>query len=662
MTKPSENRTVELATQQGLLLSAWESVMEKSSAIYLSGPITTGPRFVQWHALEGHLLDSTGEEYRKELGHHVIAPNSADIQKEAGRLRRQYRVPVLEPATLNVSGWRQNDYLSLWNKVIETLVARMIMMPGWQYSFGCATEIASAFRAGIPVTTIDGIHITPRKARNLLQVAAHELKSTSLDPLRSSIADFADSIEAISKNRTQNILGNLQTVRKDQSLDRLADLINVAQFVSFSPDRGKLQQEYSRVIGYSPNKKFASTRHALGTLLERSPDGSINLRSYTPDSPQSREFIYGIRSLEEAVGSAERLGSEGLYVIANETVDVSDGGVSGVALAEVVEFTPDDTPRGVEKPGTASLPFGWANDLLATVYGFVPDIAVPDGFRLEFSVHPKPRGWRASHTLGWELGADPTVELSPRLTWPNNFSRMIGDKTYGLLIANLAGLPVPYTEVISRRIAPFAFGRRTGHLEHWLRTSPREQVPGKYTTIKGWMDPFALLQAEDPENSSIASVLSQAAIGAVYSGAAIVGSDGRLIIEGNEGEGDRFMMGENRPQLLPTDVKNAVLELYASAERVLGPVRFEWVYDGQQVWVVQLHRGVTQSLASTIVPGEAGHWVLFDVSRGLAALRTTIEGLSPNEGLSFIGDVGLTSHIADVVRKAGVPTRISSTA
>jgi len=36
------------------------------------------------------------------------------------------------------------------------------------------------------------------------------------------------------------------------------------------------------------------------------------------------------------------MSAEGLFVIANETVDVSDGGVSGVIQGGVAEFAPDD--------------------------------------------------------------------------------------------------------------------------------------------------------------------------------------------------------------------------------------------------------------------------------------------------------------------------------
>jgi hypothetical protein len=296
--------------------------------------------------------------------------------------------------------------------------------------------------------------------------------------------------------------------------------------------------------------------------------------------------------------------------------------------------------------------------MLSIVYGFLPDIDVPHQSRLEFSIHPKPRGWKNTQTIGWEFAKIETHNLKAKLSWPNRFSKMIGDKVYGLLIAHLSGLPVPTTTVINRRVAPFTFGRATGSREIWVRTSPHEQLPGKFTTVKGWIDPFKLMQEEDFSHDQIASILSQAAIPAVYSGAAIVGADGRVIVEGKAGEGDTFMNGTSPPEKLPDNLRRQVKSLHERASDVLGPVRFEWVYDGDALWIVQLHRGATQSTFSALVPGEATHWISFAVERGLEQLRETVASIEPGAGLLLQGEVGLTSHIADVIRRAGIPARI----
>ena len=452
-------------------------------------------------------------------------------------------------------------------------------------------------------------------------------------------------------------------LRKDKVLVALADRGgNVAQFVSFVPTlTGALEVAYSRLAGLPADQPFPDVSSALRSLLDRSPARSINLRSYTPDSPRSRTFLYGITDLGEALAAAENLGREGLYVIANETIDIHDGGVSGVVLGNMIEFAPDDTPRCVEKPGVASFPLAWGHSLLQTVYGFAPALDAGSG-RLEFSIHPERRGWRQDHTLVWEYEDSDVVAAKPKFQWPNRFSRLIGDKAFGLLVADHIGLMVPWTTVIGRRISPFSFGKRTGETEVWIRTCPVEPEPGHFSTFKGWRDPFRLMAEEDPSGDRIMSVLRQDAVPARYSGAAIVGGDGSLVVEGLAGEGDRLMLGERLPEALPPVVRDEVTAAYQTAASVLGPIRFEWVFDGAQLWIVQLHVGATVSLPDALVPGEAETWIELDAQIPLPELRRVLAELAPHTGLRLIGVVNATSHIADLLRKSGIPTQIARVA
>ncbi|WP_200909840.1 MULTISPECIES: hypothetical protein [unclassified Sphingomonas] len=426
--------------------------------------------------------------------------------------------------------------------------------------------------------------------------------------------------------------------------------------MSYVPVKGGLEQSFCRVAGFEPNAAFDSVASAAQALLDRSVDGAVNVRSYTPDSPRSREFVYGLTTSDAVVENVSRLAADGLFIIINETVDIQDGGVSGVVQNGIIEFAPDDTPRCVEKPGVASLPFDLGLTLLQRVYGFTPEVA-PAG-RTEFSIHPRPRGWRQTHTLLWEWEDLPPHDVAPGWRWPNRFSQHVGDKAFGLLMADLVGLPVPRTEVIARRVAPFVFGTPTGSAESWIRTCPRVQEPGLFTTHKGWLDPFRLLADEDPDGDRIASVLRQDAVPATHSGAAIIDANGEIVIEGLSGEGDLFMLGKRTPEALPDAVHTAVTAAQQRAMDVFGPVRLEWVYDGGTVWIVQLHLGATVSTQRVLVPGDRETWVAFEVRDGLEALRDTLAHFDPNQGLELHGDVGLTSHVADLVRKSGIPTRV----
>lgn len=446
---------------------------------------------------------------------------------------------------------------------------------------------------------------------------------------------------------------------KDASLDGLAQKGNVAQFVSFQPaGHGSLAQRYSRVVGFAPNHKFSSPEAAVLALLSASSECSLNIRSFIPDDPRSKEFVYALKDPAEILGHMERLSQSGLYLILNETIDVADGGVSGVVQAGVMEFAPDDTPRCVEKPGVASLPAQLGMKLLETVYGFLPELELSADERVEFSIHPRVRGWRQSTTLTWEREDGVASSSIAKMSWPNRFSRHLGDKAFGLLMAHELGFAVPRTLVIGRRVSPFSFGRDTGTVEVWTRTCPATPQPGHFTTVKGWVDPFKLLASEDPSGTEIVSVLCQAAVPAQYSGAAIVDAGGELVIEGHAGEGDRFMLGLDKPEELPEAVVDDVSAIFAKLFAALGPVRFEWVHDGSQIWVVQLHKGQTETAGDVLVPGDAEQWMEVDASLPLEAIRSFVGSLDTGVGISIVGDIGLTSHIADVMRKAGHPARI----
>jgi hypothetical protein len=444
---------------------------------------------------------------------------------------------------------------------------------------------------------------------------------------------------------------------KDAVLDKVSEVANVAQFVSFSPD---VRQRYARIHDHEPNHAFESVERAVETLLALSPDSSVNVRSFTPENPKSREFIYGLRTVEEAAAGVRRLAADGLYTIVNETVNVADGGVSGVALGDVIEVAPGDTPRAVEKPGTVSFAREMGLRLLEKVYHFRPALDFPPDLRVEFSIHPLRRGVRREHTIIWELEQVGPTHSTADTRWPNKFSRFIGDKAFGLLVADMLGLPVPATTVFARHLPPFTFGRQTGTGESWIRTCPVVQDPGHYTTQRGWLDPFTLMHTEDPEGKNIASVLAQEGIDAAFSGSLIVQADGDTKIEGTSGYGDRFMLGEVQLAALPDETLTSVRGLYEAAARHLGPVRMEWVHDREgRTWIVQLHRGRTSSQGSIIHKGEAALYHRFDVSAGIDELRKLIARVKGRgEGIILVGQVGVTSHLGDLLRKAEIPSRV----
>lgn len=441
---------------------------------------------------------------------------------------------------------------------------------------------------------------------------------------------------------------------KDARLDQIAGLGNVAQFVSFGTD---LRQRFSRINGFEPNHRFTEARLAIAALIERSPERRVNIRSFKPDDPQGHEFIYGVDSVDTVDQRIRRLTTSGLFVIVNETIDVNDGGISGVVHSDVMEFAPGATPRVVENGEVVSVTRSAGERLLQTVYGFHPVLPAQSDLRIEFSIHPIRRGFAQQHTIVWEVQEAPVDHLLPIPKWPNAFSEFIGDKAFGLLLASAIGLRVPRTTVICRNVAPFTFGDSTGSDVKWLRTAPRVPEPGFFPTVRGWTDPFMLMRGTGHERLS--SILIQDEVVAHFSGALLTDRDEQPIIEGVVGFGDDFMLGRVGPVQLEVDLLDRLQRWYAVLLRHVGGVRAEWAFDGETIWMIQLQQEAAISSGQTIVPGEIEREHDFDISRGLSGLRELVELIKgKQEGIKLIGNVGMTSHIADVLRRYKVPSRI----
>jgi hypothetical protein len=454
---------------------------------------------------------------------------------------------------------------------------------------------------------------------------------------------------------------------KDEILNQKAKESNIARFISFEPKMPlKLRYIWLEDNGSTKPKKSLSPKDSINELLSHAPDG-VNIRSFKPDQPRGNPFIYGLKSLDDVLPQLESLAQKGLHTIVNETIPVDDGGVSGVVLGDLMEFAPDNTPKCVETPdGFCALPKVMGMDILKKNYGFTPDLQdYGPQVRVEFSIHPIRRGIRNSHTIIWETETFPKDALpeAPTIRWPNPFSRFLGDKVFGLLIADQLGFEVPHTTVVNDRIAPFCFGSPAGQAEIWMRACPADRLPGKYPTSLGWQNPFQMVSEwnarRDENDPPIVSVMSQASVDPIWSGSLASVKNNPPVIEGVQGRGDAFMVGDQAPESLPSEVKKAVMDVFHQAVQILGPVEMEWVFDGQKVWVVQLHVGRSIDDPTMIVPGSPAKWIPFPVKNGLEALRQLIKEIKAKDiGIELVGRVGVTSHFGHELLAAGVPSRL----
>lgn len=453
---------------------------------------------------------------------------------------------------------------------------------------------------------------------------------------------------------------------KDEVLDCVAKFANVAQFVSFDPN---LEQRFSRVLNYDANYRFPNIDAAIGELLDSSPEHRVNIRTFKPGKLTDNPFRRLLETKSEILSSLHELGQSGFFTIVNENIDINDGGVSGVLLNGVAEFAPGDTPRCVERAEVAVLPLDEAKRLIKQVYGFTPELDHVPNLRIEFSIHPNSAGFRRTKTIIWEVQENHGV-IQADVSWPNAFSRWVGDKVFGLLMADLRGFRVPFSVVLARRLPPFSFGTPTNTGMKWVRPAPAVKLPGKFDSERNldrsmdrgkWKDPFQVLAEQDPnpEAPLISSLIIQDGVTPEWSGAIVTQADGTPKIEGRRGFGDVLMVGKAGPTQLRSSVTEAVEKLHSELTAQFGSVRVEWVYDGNDVWIVQLQQEPSLTKGDTIVPGEANVWYPFHVGDGLLErLREFIPSAKyQGAGVILVGNIGLTSHLADVLREAHIPSK-----
>lgn len=209
---------------------------------------------------------------------------------------------------------------------------------------------------------------------------------------------------------------------KDEKLNyMMKNGSNIARFISVNPE-----MEIRFVNIDRDYKRKENLKDCITDLINISNSKSVNIRSFAKDSMKGHRFVYGkkIEDIEEIMEIIKENSSNGKYSIINETIDVNDGGVSGVVLNNVIEFAPNDTPRCVEKEGVCRMDREMGLHMLKTVYGFENTINFEDNYRVEFSIHPMREGIRRGHNIIWEFEEFSKEEIEVKMEWPNDFHNL----------------------------------------------------------------------------------------------------------------------------------------------------------------------------------------------------------------------------------------------
>lgn len=154
-------------------------------AIYLSTPITTGRKFLEW-LTDAAPVDLSSADYGRRLRTEVIEENRRALIPLKKQLAEAFPDSiVIDPTDLEVPDWIQQDYHRFWVEVLRrfaaSVTAAVIFADGWEYSIGCCIEFATATSIGLP--TFDS-GLNPMSAcvgSEMIRSASHKIEEAGLD-------------------------------------------------------------------------------------------------------------------------------------------------------------------------------------------------------------------------------------------------------------------------------------------------------------------------------------------------------------------------------------------------------------------------------------------------------------------------------------------------
>jgi hypothetical protein len=161
---------------QNRMVQAIRCVVHPKSALYISGPITTGRIFIDWYLRDGMNFRANTLAYQSAMRSQVIKKNEAEILRLADEFRQGCNSPVIEPASLFIAEWSQLEYIGFWINVLGQFVREVILVDGWQYSAGCVAEYTYAKNNGYCIRGSDGAVMLPETGATLIIKAADEIE------------------------------------------------------------------------------------------------------------------------------------------------------------------------------------------------------------------------------------------------------------------------------------------------------------------------------------------------------------------------------------------------------------------------------------------------------------------------------------------------------
>lgn len=188
-----------LSSQNSMLAFASCLGVREHSAVYISCPITTGKRLLEWQLIGSQLSKEALEKHLKSREELVTERNIQEAKALVIRARKKFRRLVIDPTQLpNFDSWNQDDFNGFWNRVIRNFVSVLVVSEGWEFSTGSTLEYQVALDCQLTILDHEFKPIRPQDALTKLQAAEKQfnlllLKNLAINKTIQQISTYLES-------------------------------------------------------------------------------------------------------------------------------------------------------------------------------------------------------------------------------------------------------------------------------------------------------------------------------------------------------------------------------------------------------------------------------------------------------------------------------------
>ncbi|MFQ9617746.1 MAG: hypothetical protein ACLRY8_20335, partial [Clostridium butyricum] len=268
------------------LFSILKNLFSENEIVYMSTPINTGKRFIEWYSLIGKDF-TNNDKFNEEKFKNVIKPNTQNAKYNAKKIREKTNKIVINPTNFEneMLGWSQDEFYEFWDRVIKTLVNYVIFIDGWEFSIGCCFEVLSAIESGIEIYSQNEKALTIEDVIDKLNDSINIYKTSNLNDWK-RINNVLEKVKKYKDSKYKNskcykLIKKYDGNMKDEKLDYLVTnkIANVAQFISFEPD-SDVKTRFIHINNFDNNKEI-SIKKLIEKLILSAPSKSVNIRSFS---------------------------------------------------------------------------------------------------------------------------------------------------------------------------------------------------------------------------------------------------------------------------------------------------------------------------------------------------------------------------------------------